>query len=139
VTNTCLIVCLPTPTSRVPTMLGVRAKCGMTMISICRGSCRRASSWMRAAARAIFCTKPGNVRTLVGSAGLTRRNGMLKRARRRDDIEWVLGDLASAMFARVFDLIVMIGHAFQTIVADEGIRRSIASVRRALVAGGRFA
>jgi SAM-dependent methyltransferase len=71
--------------------------------------------------------------------GLDPADGMLKRARRRDDIEWVCSDLASAMFTSEFDLIVMTGHAFQTIVADEDIRHSIASVRRALVAGGRFA
>ena len=71
--------------------------------------------------------------------GLDPADGMLKRARWRDDIEWVCSDLASVTFAREFDLVVMTGHAFQAIVADDDIRHSIASVRRALVAGGCFA
>src|SRR5476649_155288 len=71
--------------------------------------------------------------------GIDPAAGMLGHARRTDDIEWVLGDLASVKFAGEFDLIVMTGHAFQAIVADEDIRHLTASVRRALVPGGRFA
>jgi SAM-dependent methyltransferase len=71
--------------------------------------------------------------------GLDPAEGMLKHARRRNDIEWVLGDLAAARFTGEFDLIVMTGHAFQAIVANEDIRHSLASVRRALVTSGRFA
>lgn len=71
--------------------------------------------------------------------GLDPADGMLNRARRRDDIEWVLSDLASANFTSEFDLIVMTGHALQAIVADDDIRHSLASVHRALVAGGSFA
>ncbi|HET8680477.1 MAG TPA: hypothetical protein VFM54_01175 [Micromonosporaceae bacterium] len=64
---------------------------------------------------------------------------MLEQARRRSDIEWVLGDLASARWDREFDLVVMTGHAFQVLVTDDEVRRSLAAVRSALTAGGRFA
>src|SRR5689334_16000672 len=39
--------------------------------------------------------------------------GMLDRAGRRTDIEWVLGDLRVPRWTREFDLVVMTGHAFQ--------------------------
>jgi len=71
--------------------------------------------------------------------GLDPAPGMLARARRRGDIEWSLGDLASAPWRDEFDLIVMTGHAFQAIVTDAELHASLASVRRALTAGGRFA
>jgi SAM-dependent methyltransferase len=71
--------------------------------------------------------------------GLDPAAGMLGRARQRDDIEWVLGDLRSARWTSAFDLIVMTGHAFQAIVSDEDIREGLAAIRRALVPGGQFA
>lgn len=71
--------------------------------------------------------------------GLDPGVGMLEQARRRSDIEWVLGDLASARWDREFDLVVMTGHAFQVLVTDDEVRRSLAAVRSALTAGGRFA
>ncbi len=40
---------------------------------------------------------------------------MLDQARRRSDVEWVLGDLATAQWDREFDLAVMTGHAFQVL------------------------
>jgi SAM-dependent methyltransferase len=71
--------------------------------------------------------------------GLDPAPGMLERARRRGDIEWRLGDLASAPWREEFDLIVMTGHAFQAIVTDTELRASLTSIRRSLVPHGRFA
>jgi SAM-dependent methyltransferase len=71
--------------------------------------------------------------------GLDPAVGMLNQARRRADIEWVQGDLASVGWERAFDLIVMTGHAFQEFVADDEIRAALAAIRSALADGGRFA
>lgn len=71
--------------------------------------------------------------------GLDPATGMLERARRRQDVEWVLGNLATTRWARPFDLIVMTGHAFQAIVADEELKAFAAAVRQMLAPGGRFA
>jgi SAM-dependent methyltransferase len=71
--------------------------------------------------------------------GLDPAPGMLNRARKRTDIEWVLGDLPSAGWTAEFDLIVMTGHAFQALVSDEDLRDFMAAVRGTLVPGGCFA
>jgi SAM-dependent methyltransferase len=71
--------------------------------------------------------------------GLDPAAGMLAQARGRADVEWVLGDLASARWTGVFDLIVMTGHAFQALVEDHDIRAALAAVRSALTEAGRFA
>ncbi len=71
--------------------------------------------------------------------GLDPAAGMLKQARRRADIEWVHGDLASVGWDRAFDLIVMTGHAFQEFVEDDDIRVALVAIRAALTDGGRFA
>lgn len=72
--------------------------------------------------------------------GLDPAPGMLAQARRRTDVEWVEGDLASAAdWSGEFDLVVMTGHAFQVLVEDEDLRASLAAVRRALRPGGCFA
>jgi SAM-dependent methyltransferase len=71
--------------------------------------------------------------------GLDPASGMLDRARRRSDVEWVLGELPSVGYRGEFDLILMTGHAFQAIVDDRDLRRLAASVQRALRPGGRFA
>jgi SAM-dependent methyltransferase len=71
--------------------------------------------------------------------GLDPAAGMLAQARRRDGIDWVLGDLASAGWSQAFDLVVMTGHAFQALVSDEEIRAALAGVREALKPDGRFA
>jgi len=63
----------------------------------------------------------------------------LRVARRRTDIEWVAGTAASMAWDNEFDLAIMIGHAFQVLVAEEEVRASLAAIRRALVDGGRFA
>ena len=70
--------------------------------------------------------------------GLDPAAAMLERARRRSDIEWVLGDLASVGWDREFDLIVMTGHAFQVLLEDDDLRASLGAVRSALTDEGRF-
>jgi ubiquinone/menaquinone biosynthesis C-methylase UbiE len=70
--------------------------------------------------------------------GLDPATGMLNQARARSDVEWVLGDLSSVGWDRELDLIVMTGHAFQQLVADDEIRAALATIRAALAEGGRF-
>ena len=70
--------------------------------------------------------------------GLDPAEAMLEQARKRSDVEWVLGDLSSVDWRREFDLVVMTGHAFQVLVGDEQLRESLASIRRALTPDGRF-
>jgi hypothetical protein len=64
---------------------------------------------------------------------------MLNQARRRPDVEWVHRDLATVGREREFDLVVMTGHAFQELLADDEIRAALAAVRSALADSGRFA
>jgi SAM-dependent methyltransferase len=64
---------------------------------------------------------------------------MLARAQTRSDIEWTLRDAASADWDQEFDLAVMANHAFQFLVEDDDLRKSLAASRAALVDGGRFA
>lgn len=71
--------------------------------------------------------------------GLDPALGMLVQARKRSDIEWILGDLTSVAWARDFDLVLMTGHAFQVFVTDDELRASLASIRSALTEDGRFA
>ena len=70
--------------------------------------------------------------------GLDPAEAMLEQARRRADIEWVHGDLASVNWLREFDLVVMTGHAFQVLVEDDQLRASLAAIRSALTEHGRF-
>ena len=65
--------------------------------------------------------------------------GMIAAAADRADIEWILGDLTAVACERVFDLVVMTGHAFQALVTDEDIRCALSIIRRALTDDGRFA
>jgi ubiquinone/menaquinone biosynthesis C-methylase UbiE len=69
--------------------------------------------------------------------GLDPAVGMLEQARRRSDIEWVLGDLSDVSFAQEFDFVVMTGHAFQVLVSDDQVMGSLRGVRSALRQGGR--
>ena len=71
--------------------------------------------------------------------GLDPDPAMLKQAQDQPDIEWVLADAASAAWDREFELAVMTSHAFQVLVADDELRRSLRAIRAALVDGGRFA
>lgn len=70
--------------------------------------------------------------------GLDPAEAMLQQARKRSDVEWVHGDLASVDWRREFDLIVMTGHAFQVFVEDHQLRSSLAAIRSALTEDGRF-
>ena len=54
--------------------------------------------------------------------GLDPAEAMLEQARKRRDIEWVHGDLASVDWRREFDLVVMTGHAFQVFVEDDQLQ-----------------
>ncbi|WP_433263140.1 class I SAM-dependent methyltransferase [Actinosynnema sp. CS-041913] len=71
--------------------------------------------------------------------GLDPAAGMLAQARRRSDVDWVHGDLASVSWRREFDLIVMTGHAFQVFVTDDELRSALRAIRAALTDDGRFA
>lgn len=71
--------------------------------------------------------------------GLDPAAAMLGQARKRTDIEWVLGDLTSAEWCREFDLAVMTGHAFQVLLDDDELRASLAAIRSSLSDDGRFA
>jgi SAM-dependent methyltransferase len=71
--------------------------------------------------------------------GIDPDRSMLRRARRRDDIEWVEGKAASVGWEREFALAFMNGHAFQVFVTDDELRGSLAAIRRALREDGRFA
>ena len=64
--------------------------------------------------------------------------GMLEQARRRLDIEWILGDATSIEQKRAFDLIVMTGHAFQVLVTDAELQVTLTAIRKLLTDDGRF-
>jgi SAM-dependent methyltransferase len=70
--------------------------------------------------------------------GLDPAVGMLGVAKQRQDIEWVLGDLDTVRWDRQFDLIVMTGHAFQVLLDDDELCRSLTAIRDALHEDGRF-
>lgn len=71
--------------------------------------------------------------------GLDPAVGMIEQARKRSDVEWVLGDLTSGAWAAEFDLVVMTGHAFQVLIEDQELAVSLAAIASALTPGGRFA
>ena len=71
--------------------------------------------------------------------GLDPAPGMIEQARRRSDVQWVLGVLPATNWTREFDLIVMTGHAFQVLIEDDDLRRSLAAVASALTSDGCFA
>ena len=71
--------------------------------------------------------------------GLDPDPAMLDRARRRTDLEWVLGRAEDARWDREFELATMVSHAFQCLLGDDELRRSLAAIRAALRDGGRFA
>ncbi len=70
--------------------------------------------------------------------GLDPAAAMLDVARRRTDIEWVHGELATVAWQQEFDLAVMTGHAFQVYLTDEELRVAFAAIHDALKRGGRF-
>lgn len=71
--------------------------------------------------------------------GLDPAAGMIAQARQFDGVEWRQGVLPSAGFRAAFDLIVMTGHAFQVLLADDDIRGFLHAVQVAVKPGGRFA
>jgi len=71
--------------------------------------------------------------------GLDPAAAMLAQARQRADIEWICGTAGALGGTREFDLGVMTGHAFQALIEDAELRTTLAAVRAALKAGGRFA
>ncbi|MBI1185905.1 MAG: methyltransferase domain-containing protein [Alphaproteobacteria bacterium] len=71
--------------------------------------------------------------------GLDPAAAMLAHARARDDIEWIEGDLAGVCWEGAFDLVVMTGHAFQTLVHDAEVHAALVAVRTALIEDGVFA
>jgi SAM-dependent methyltransferase len=71
--------------------------------------------------------------------GLDPDAASLEIARRRGDIEWMLGAAASIPWEYQFDVATMTGHAFQVLLTDEEVRTSLSAICRALVVGGRFA
>jgi SAM-dependent methyltransferase len=70
--------------------------------------------------------------------GLDPDQGMLDRARRRTDIEWVRGVAADAAWDGEFDLATMTSNAFQCLVTDDELRASLTAIRACLRGGGRF-
>lgn len=70
--------------------------------------------------------------------GLDPAGAMLGHARRRSDIEWILGDLSVVEGQQAFDLVVMTGHAFQVFLEDEEVRSALTAVRSVLLDDGRF-
>ena len=70
--------------------------------------------------------------------GLDPADAMLQQARKRPDIDWILGDLTAVDWCQEFDLVVMTGHAFQVFVEDDQLRQSLTAIRTALTEGGRF-
>ena len=71
--------------------------------------------------------------------GLDPADAMLQQARQRTDVEWTLGDLASAGWHHEFDLALMTGHAFQVFLSDDEIRAALRAIREALQPRGRLA
>jgi SAM-dependent methyltransferase len=63
----------------------------------------------------------------------------LERARRRGDVEWIAGTAAEIGLRQEFELATMVSHAFQCLVGDDELRRSLKAVRGALADGGCFA
>jgi SAM-dependent methyltransferase len=70
--------------------------------------------------------------------GLDPSAGMIQLARSYAGIRWVEGHLEDQEWENAFDLAVMTGHAFQTILGQEKMQRFLASVAKALSVGGRF-
>ena len=71
--------------------------------------------------------------------GLDPAEAMLAQARRHANIEWICGEAGALRPAHEFDLAIMTGHAFQTLIEDLELRATFAAVHSALKAGGRFA
>jgi ubiquinone/menaquinone biosynthesis C-methylase UbiE len=72
--------------------------------------------------------------------GVDAAAAMLAEAERGDArVEWRLGDARTLDLDRVFELVLMTGHAFQVFLTDDDVRAVLATARRHLEPGGRFA
>ena len=71
--------------------------------------------------------------------GLDPADGMLRQARKRSDVEWILGDLSGVTWDRQFDLVLMTGHAFQVFIEDNELQVALTAIRSALIPAGRLA
>ena len=87
----------------------------------------------------------GTLLQMVGTAGhggeltgIDPSTGVIQLARSYADIRWVEGHLEDQGWENAFDLVVMTGHAFQTVLGQEKMQRFLASVANALSVGGRF-
>lgn len=66
---------------------------------------------------------------------------MINYARHRagaSEVEWIIGDAASAQSRAPFDVVTMTGHAFQCLLTDYDVQATLRTVREILGAGGRF-
>jgi SAM-dependent methyltransferase len=63
----------------------------------------------------------------------------LRRARQREDIEWLEAKAADITWRAEFDLATMTSHAFQCLLSDEELRHSLSAIHDALRTGGRLA
>ncbi len=70
--------------------------------------------------------------------GIDPADAMLQQARKRTDIEWVVGEAGAGGWDQEFDLAIMTGHAIQVIMEDEAIYACLAAIRSALTEHGRF-
>ena len=87
----------------------------------------------------------GELLRLARQAGHTGRlcgvdpaEPMLDVARKRADVEWVLGTAAAGGWDQEFDLVLMTGHVFQVILKDDVLSATLAAIRSALTEHGRF-
>lgn len=71
-------------------------------------------------------------------AGIDPDASMLDRARRRDDIEWILGKAEDIAWTEEFDLATMTSNAFQCLITDAELHASLVAIRNALRPAGRF-
>ncbi|WP_025274706.1 class I SAM-dependent methyltransferase [Haloglycomyces albus] len=70
--------------------------------------------------------------------GIDPAESMLRRARRRPDIEWYEGYAPDFAWRDEFDLVFMTGHAFQYLLSDTDIAATLGAVATFLSPGGRF-
>ena len=71
--------------------------------------------------------------------GVDPAAAMLELARRRDgQVTWINADARGLDLGQRFDMVVMTGHAFQTLLTRADRQAVIATIARHLVAGGRF-
>jgi SAM-dependent methyltransferase len=80
--------------------------------------------------------KTGHTGRLVG---VDPDPSMLAVARRRPEITWHQATAAAMPWDAAFDLAIMTGHAFQSLISDAVVRDSLAAIHCALVPGGLFA